>query len=120
MKSEAQRKELYLLSARGSSNFIKRSIGMELVAELHEQRSVNHTFLEKSVARLALLYCNINNLPATVAESYEQALQEISAMPNREMILAYLTDEDNGELTSMAQRAESQGIRVEMRKRTRH
>jgi len=115
-----EQKELYLLSARGNSAFSKRSAGMELVAELHRERSIHHAFLEDCVAGLALLYCRRNNIQAKVAENYGRTLQDISDMPNREITIVYLTDKDNGELTSMAVRAKSEGLQVETRTRTKH
>ena len=119
-ETEQQKNDLYLLSARGSSTFAKRSAGMELVAELNRQRGVDHLFVEETLAELVNIYCDRNDIPITVATSYEWALREIKSLSGREQNFVYLTDKENGELKSMADKAKSQRLQVETRTRTKY
>ena len=119
-ETQPQKNDLYLLSARGSSTFVKRSAGMELVAELNRQRCVDHVFVEDTLAELVKRYCDKNDIPVTVAISYEQVLRDIKSLSDREQNFAYLTDKENGELKSMVDKAKLQRLQVETRTRTKY
>ncbi|MEK6846786.1 MAG: hypothetical protein AABY16_01320 [Nanoarchaeota archaeon] len=123
--SETQQRELYLLSARGPSDFAKRTAGMELVAELVRSKSIDLLFTEQGVGDLATQYCSDHGHPLPRKSEYAGALREmgvaiLAASLNKSLAFAYLTDKDNGALREMTARAEAQGLRVETRTRTKH
>lgn len=116
----SEQKELYLLSARGKTNFAKQTAGMELIAELDRSKRIDCTFLEKKDVSFPLLYCEVHQIAVSRGYNFTRLLEEIAATPKENQIFAYLTDKDNGELRAMAAKATAQGLRVETRTRTKY
>ena len=122
-EAQPQPRELYLLSARGSNAFAIKTAGMELVAELREQKypkSLDIVFFDsESVATLAQAFCNKYHINSAF-DAYEGVLRSIDKMPSDKSVIAYLTKKEDGELKSMAEEAVRQGLCVEARTRTKY